>query len=144
MRTDIVHIGAGELTYEIRNIVNVGQKLVDLGIRTHWENIGDPIAKGEKIPVWMKEIVADFAMQDLSYGYCPTRGMLATREFIANQVNARGRVQICADDILFLMASVMRSARSSVFCAVQPGLLCRRPAIPPIHRLRLPMPVIGR
>ncbi|PLX48676.1 MAG: aminotransferase [Desulfobulbaceae bacterium] len=101
MRTDIVHIGAGELTYEIRNIVNVGQKLVDLGIRTHWENIGDPIAKGEKIPVWMKEIVADFAMQDLSYGYCPTRGMLATREFIANQVNARGRVQICADDILF-------------------------------------------
>ncbi|MBU0682165.1 MAG: pyridoxal phosphate-dependent aminotransferase [Proteobacteria bacterium] len=101
MRTDIVHIGAGELTYEIRNIVNVGQKLQELGMETHWENIGDPVAKGEKIPLWMKEIVADFVMQDATYGYCPTRGMLATRQFIAKQVNDRGRVQIGPDDILF-------------------------------------------
>ncbi len=101
MRTDIVHIGAGELTYEIRNIVNVGLKLQELGIETHWENIGDPIEKGEQIPLWMKEIVADFAMQNSSYGYCPTRGILSTRQFIANQVNGRGGVQITADDILF-------------------------------------------
>lgn len=101
MRTDVVHIGAGELTYEIRNIVNVAQKLQELGIETHMENIGDPVAKGEQIPLWMKEIVADFAMQDASYGYCPTRGILSTREFIAKQVNDRGGVQICAEDILF-------------------------------------------
>jgi aspartate/methionine/tyrosine aminotransferase len=101
MRTDIVHIGAGELTYEIRNIVNVGQKLQELGMEAHWENIGDPVAKGEKIPLWMKEIVADFVMQDATYGYCPTRGILATRQFIAKQVNDRGRVQIGPDDILF-------------------------------------------
>ena len=50
MRTDIVHIGAGELTYEIRNIVNVGNKLQKLGLKTNWENIGDPVAKGEEIP----------------------------------------------------------------------------------------------
>ena len=31
MRTDIVHIGANELTYEIRNIVRVADKLKDLG-----------------------------------------------------------------------------------------------------------------
>jgi hypothetical protein len=54
MRTDIVHIGAGELTYEIRNIVSVGEKLQELGIKTYWENIGDPVAKGEVIPQWMK------------------------------------------------------------------------------------------
>ncbi len=101
MRTDIVHIGAGELTYEIRNIVNVGMKLQTLGIKTYWENIGDPVAKGEQIPTWMKEIVAEFAMEDSSYGYCPTRGMLDTREFIAGQVNQRGGVQIDAEDILF-------------------------------------------
>lgn len=101
MRTDIVHIGAGELTYEIRNIVNVGMKLQTLGIKTFWENIGDPVAKGEQIPVWMKEIVAEFAMEDSSYGYCPTRGMLETREFIAEQVNKRGGVQIDTEDILF-------------------------------------------
>ncbi|MEN8139870.1 MAG: pyridoxal phosphate-dependent aminotransferase [Thermodesulfobacteriota bacterium] len=101
MRTDIVHIGAGELTYEIRNIVNVGHKLQELGIKTHWENIGDPVAKGEEIPLWMKEVVAELAMENESYGYCPTRGMLETREFIARQVNERGHVQITADDILF-------------------------------------------
>ena len=101
MRTDIVHIGAGELTYEIRNIVNVGQKLQEHGIKTHWENIGDPVAKGEVIPVWMKEIVADIAMQDASYGYCPTRGMLETRAFVAEQTNVRGGVQIGVEDILF-------------------------------------------
>jgi len=101
MRTDIVHIGAGELTYEIRNIVNVGQKLQEHSIKTHWENIGDPVAKGEEIPVWMKKIVADIAMQDASYGYCPTRGMLATRQFVAEQTNARGGAQIGVEDILF-------------------------------------------
>ncbi len=101
MRTDIVHIGAGELTYEIRNIVNVGEKLQSLGIDTYWENIGDPVAKGEKIPVWMKEIVAECAMQDDTYGYCPTKGILSTRQFIADEVNSRGGVQISAEDILF-------------------------------------------
>ena len=57
MRTDIVHIGAGELTYEIRNIVSVGEKLQELGISTYWENIGDPVAKGEKIPAWIDGLV---------------------------------------------------------------------------------------
>jgi aspartate/methionine/tyrosine aminotransferase len=101
MRTDIVHIGAGELTYEIRNIVSVGEKLQELGMTTYWENIGDPVAKGEKIPVWMKEIVADAVMTDASYAYCPTRGVLATREFIAEQTNKLGGAQITADDIIF-------------------------------------------
>jgi alanine-synthesizing transaminase len=101
MRTDILHAGAGELTYEIRNIVNVGEKLNQLGIKTYWENIGDPIFKGEEIPRWMKEIVAGLAMEDASYGYSPTRGVLSTREFIAQQTNRRGGVQIGPDDILF-------------------------------------------
>lgn len=101
MRTDIVHIGAGELTYEIRNIVNVGEKLQSLGMDTYWENIGDPVAKGEEIPLWMKEIVAGCVMQDSSYGYCPTKGILATREFIADEVNKRGGVQISGEDIIF-------------------------------------------
>ena len=101
MRTDIVHIGAGELTYEIRNIVNVGEKLQKLGMKTYWENIGDPIAKGEIIPDWMKEIVSNLALDNLSYGYSPTRGVLATREYIAEQTNKRGGTQITADDIIF-------------------------------------------
>jgi aspartate/methionine/tyrosine aminotransferase len=101
MRTDIVHIGAGELTYEIRNIVIIAEKMQRLGIRTNMENIGDPVAKGEKIPLWMKQIVADLAMDDCTYGYCPTRGLLETREFLAAQTNSRQGVQISADDIIF-------------------------------------------
>ena len=101
MRTDIVHIGAGELTYEIRNIVSVGEKLQELGMKTYWENIGDPVAKGEILPQWMKDIVSDTAQQDLAYAYSPTRGVLETRNFIAEQTNKRGKVQIGPDDIIF-------------------------------------------
>ncbi len=101
MRTNIVHIGAGELTYEIRAIVDIADKLKALGIKTNMENIGDPVAKGEEIPAWMKKIVADLAMEDASYGYCPTRGVLETRQFLAEMTNRRGKAQISADDILF-------------------------------------------
>ena len=101
MRTNIVHIGAGELTYEIRNIVNVGEKLQKLGVRVNWENIGDPVAKGEKMPDWMKDIVVEAVRDDSTYAYCPTRGILSTREYIANQVNSMGGAQIEPNDIIF-------------------------------------------
>jgi alanine-synthesizing transaminase len=101
MRTDIVHLGASELTYEIRNIVTVGEKLQELGIKTYWENIGDPVTKGEDIPIWMKEIVAEAAMENESYAYSPTRGVLSVRKFIADKRNKQGGVQISPDDIIF-------------------------------------------
>jgi aspartate/methionine/tyrosine aminotransferase len=101
MRNNIVHIGAGELVYEIRAIVEIADKLQQMGIKTNMENIGDPIAKGEKIPQWMKEVVADLVMQDCSYAYSPTRGVLETRQFLAEQTNRRGKTQITADDIMF-------------------------------------------
>jgi alanine-synthesizing transaminase len=37
MRTNVVHIGAGELTYEIRNIVRIAEKIRDLGIPLKWK-----------------------------------------------------------------------------------------------------------
>lgn len=101
MRNNIVHIGAGELTYEIRAIVEIAEKLNRFGIKTNMENIGDPVAKGEKIPQWMKEIVAELAMKDCSYGYCATKGLLETREFLAERTNSRGKTQITAEDIIF-------------------------------------------
>jgi len=101
MRNDIVAPGAGELTYEIRNIVTVAEKVQRFGVKINWENIGDPIVKGELIPVWMKEIVAAEAMHDDSYAYCPTRGVLETREFVCGITNRRGGAQINPDDIIF-------------------------------------------
>ena len=101
MRNNIVHIGAGELTYEIRAIVEIAEKLKKLGIKTNMENIGDPVAKGEKIPDWLKKIVSELVMKDCSYGYCATKGVLETREFLANQTNQRGKAQINSEDIIF-------------------------------------------
>jgi len=101
MRTNILHIGAGELTYEIRNIVNVGTRLQNLGVRVNWENIGDPIAKGEEIPAWMKDIVAEAVRDSSTYGYSPTKGVLETRQYIAEETNAMGGAQIDAEDVIF-------------------------------------------
>ncbi len=101
MRTDIVHIGAGELSYEIRNIVRVAEKLQELGVAVNLENIGDPVAKGEKIPRWMKEIVSELALEDECYGYCPTQGLLETREFLVSLNNGNGNCPITPDDIIF-------------------------------------------
>jgi aspartate/methionine/tyrosine aminotransferase len=101
MRTDLVNPSAGKLTYEIRNIVNVAEKLQKHGVKINWENIGDPIVKGEVIPDWMKEIVAREAMNNDTYGYCHTRGVLETREFICSMTNRRGGAQITTEDIIF-------------------------------------------
>ena len=101
MRIELVPPGTGELTYEIRNIVNVAEKLQKHGVKINWENIGDPIVKGETIPLWMKEIVAKAVMDNRTWGYCHTRGVLETREFICDSTNSRGGAQITPDDIIF-------------------------------------------
>ena len=101
MRNNILHIGAGELTYEIRGIVSVAKKLEALGVQIHWENIGDPVAKGENIPDWIKSIIKELVYQNSSYGYCPTKGVDETREYIAGLNNNRGGTQISPEDIIF-------------------------------------------
>ncbi len=101
MRTRIIHSGAEELTYEIRNIIRVADKLRELGVPVYLENIGDPVAKGEKIPVWMKEIVAGLVREDMCYGYCPTQGLIETREFLVSLNNNNGNCRLTPDDIIF-------------------------------------------
>ncbi|MDZ7370570.1 MAG: pyridoxal phosphate-dependent aminotransferase [candidate division KSB1 bacterium] len=101
MRRQIVHEGAEQLSYEIREIVAVAHEFEKLGVEITWENIGDPIQKGEKVPDWIKEIVADLAWRDESYAYCHTQGVPETRRFLAEQVNKRGGCQITENDILF-------------------------------------------
>ncbi|MBN1547741.1 MAG: pyridoxal phosphate-dependent aminotransferase [Syntrophaceae bacterium] len=100
MRFDIAKGGSG-LSYEIRRIVAVANKLKEYGVEVVWENIGDPIQKGEKIPDWMKEVLSEILHEDASYAYSPTRGMNETRDFLVERVNSRGGVQITPDDILF-------------------------------------------
>ena len=100
MRFDIAKGGSG-LSYEIRRIVAVASKLKEYGTEVVWENIGDPVQKGETIPGWMKEVLCEIMHEDSSYAYSPTRGMNETRDFLVEQVNERGGAQITPDDILF-------------------------------------------
>jgi len=51
MRNNIVSLGADELKYEIREIVSVAKEFGRLGLDVTWENIGDPVQKGEKLPI---------------------------------------------------------------------------------------------
>lgn len=118
MRTQLVPSGSGELTYEIRNIVNVAEKLQKCGVTVNWENIGDPIVKGEQIPDWMKKIVADAVMQNDSWGYCHTRGVLKTREFLCQQTNSRGGAQITPEDIVFFNG--LGDAISNIYGCLSP------------------------
>jgi aspartate/methionine/tyrosine aminotransferase len=101
MRDELVSPSRGGLTYEIRHIVSVAEKLQKVGIPINWENIGDPIAKGEIVPDWMKEIVANTVFDNRSWGYSHTRGLLKTREFVCTLTNKRQGVQITPDDVLF-------------------------------------------
>jgi alanine-synthesizing transaminase len=102
MRVDIVHPGAGELHYEIRSIVEFAQKLEQTGLQITWENIGDPVVKGEQVPQWIRDIVADQLMATSdSYGYSPTKGLLKTRQFLADLRNRETGRTLDANDILF-------------------------------------------
>lgn len=119
MRSNIAKGNSG-LTYEIRNIVLVAEELKKNGIEVTWENIGDPVNKGEIIPEWMKDIVKDVASRNESYAYSPTKGVLSTREYLANQINKRGGAQITPDDILFFNG--LGDAVDKLYSCLRPDL----------------------
>jgi alanine-synthesizing transaminase len=115
MRFEISRGGSG-LTYEIRNIVMIAKKMQEYGVKIIWENIGDPVQKGENIPGWMKEVLIDILKEDMSYAYSPTKGVDATRKFIADRVNARGKIQISPEDVIFFngLGDAIARAYSSI------------------------------
>lgn len=102
MRRSIVHEGAKNLSYEIREIVIVARQIRSLGQEITWENIGDPVEKGEEIVPWIREILHELLDVQASFGYCDTAGVPEVREFLAESVNKRGgSVRISPDDITF-------------------------------------------
>jgi alanine-synthesizing transaminase len=94
MRQQLLSEGASELSYEIREVVKKATLIKNLGQEIYWENIGDPIQKHHILPDWIKNIVADLVQQNDVYSYCPSKGVLETREFLAAQTKRIGR---CAD-----------------------------------------------
>ncbi|OFW62012.1 MAG: aminotransferase [Actinobacteria bacterium RBG_16_64_13] len=101
MRANLVSPSSAHLSYAIRDIVKFGELVRRYGVEITWENIGDPIAKGEKIAPWIREILHEVVEIDDSWGYCPTEGFREAREALAAHVNARAGARVSADDIIF-------------------------------------------
>ena len=96
MRKNLLHIWHKELSYEIRDIVEVAKKIQSFWKEIFWENIWDPIEKWEKVPAWIKDIVSETLQNDRVYGYSPSRWLDSTREYIVSKNN-----KINKDNIIF-------------------------------------------
>jgi len=97
MRKNLLHPWASELSYEIREIVDVAKKIQKLiNKEIIWENIWDPVAKWEKIPYWLKDIVKNACDLDLVYWYSPTRWLEKTVLYLETKNN-----KVKKEDILF-------------------------------------------
>lgn len=101
MRANLVSPSSAHLSYAIRDIVKFGEQVRRHGVEITWENIGDPIAKGEKVAPWIRQILHEVVEVDDSWGYCPTEGFMVAREALAAHVNARGGARVTAEDIIF-------------------------------------------
>ncbi len=101
MRTNIVHPGADELSYEIREIVAIGKEFKKRGIAIAWENIGDPVENGGGVPLWIKEIIKETIEDDSAFAYSPTKGLAETRQFISDLRRRESGVALDPENILF-------------------------------------------
>lgn len=101
MRQKLLRDGADELSYEIRGIVKKAEQLEALGYKILWENIGDPVQKNHRLPQWMKDIIGGLIDEDQTYGYSHSKGVLATRQFLADLNNKRRGAQVRPEDITF-------------------------------------------
>lgn len=99
MRKTLIKQGDEHLRYEIREIVEIANEVVAMGVPMIWENIGDPVAKGERIPEWMKAVVREAAADDRVYQYSPTKGELSARQFVIDHYSDPSRCSV--DDVIF-------------------------------------------
>lgn len=101
MRNSLLPPGLPEFNYGIRQIVGKGFEREKLGYPVIWENIGDPVQKGMHLPAWMKEIIANQIQHNSTFGYCDSKGLFETREFLASKTNSLNGVQITSDELTF-------------------------------------------
>lgn len=120
MRHKILSEGAKELSYEIREIVKKADLIQKQGQEIIWENIGDPIQKNNEVPQWMRDIISQLTLDNASYKYSPSKGILSTREFLADLNNEKKGAQITADDILFFNG--LGDAIAKVYQFINSGL----------------------
>lgn len=84
MRKNPYNKNVNLMKYQIREIVDVAQKLAELipNFKIENENIGDPIAKGWPAPKFLKDAIKKAADNDKTYGYAHSRGLLDARKWV--------------------------------------------------------------
>ncbi len=96
MRNNLLHFWTSEQHYEIREIVEIWNKIESFWVNMIWENIWDPINKWEKVPSFVKKIIEKKLKQDSTYAYSPSKWVLETRKFLA-----KNNEKITPEDIIF-------------------------------------------
>lgn len=79
----------GHFSYAIRNIVAEAKRVEASGRRVRYMNIGNPPAFGFQPPPHLVDAVVQ-ALQNGENGYCPSVGLLAAREAVAEEYTGRG------------------------------------------------------
>ncbi len=100
MRQNLLRTEHSLLRYPIREVVGIGKKFEKLAdFEMIWENIGDPVASGEEIPDWMKNILSEHIADTATYGYTDSRGDINARKYVLENFSSN---KVCTlDDILF-------------------------------------------
>ncbi len=100
MRQNLLRTEHSLLRYPIREVVEIGKKFEKLAdFEMIWENIGDPVASGEEIPDWMKNILSEHIADTSTYGYTDSRGDINARKYVLEHFSSD---KVCTlDDILF-------------------------------------------
>ena len=93
--------GAKYLRYDIREIVSIACQLELAGKSITWENIGDPIAKGHKPPLWLVQELTNLISNPKCFAYGPSEGLLESRRFLCNQTNTLFQTALKPEHIVF-------------------------------------------
>ena len=103
LRNPLGHPDMHLMTYGIRDIVLVTQKLKKLGApEIVGENIGDPIVKGQEVPRFIKDIVKKAIDENKTFAYVDSKGAAEAREFaVKNAKEIWVNTSITADEVLF-------------------------------------------
>lgn len=124
--------GAKYLRYDIREIVSIACQLELAGKSITWENIGDPIAKGHKPPLWLVQELTNLISNPKCFAYGPSEGLLESRRFLCNQTNTLFQTALKPEHIVFFNG--LGDAISTFYRSISPDTRILLPApVYPAH-----------
>ena len=130
MRLDFISPQASFLQYQIREIVEVAHQVHKLNSAQQiiWENIGDPIAKGWKVPLFLKDILEQEIRKpsDGMFGYTHSRGLHTAREWVCQYTKKFApSSNLQPDDVLF--SNGLGSAIAALYQMLPDGVRILQP-----------------